>query len=636
MRTVIAPIGEVADHLEAFFHSQDYRTTRIHRRNGDIISQAKLDSSSMESLMNVVGRQEVEIDLKQLQSGNVLVQIILRSHPHVFRHYCAAAVSGYALLLPIIFNLMISLDAKTAILGPFLLLLVAILAIAFVWFIGFVYNTKTKHQRLCDDAHEFLAGELGAPVTVIQLMRGSFEVSVLPSLIIFTFPLCFVLRLNDPVVQAIFVGLLFLGVVYYNVGRPSDPLDRTPTPSIATLGFSFAMAFLGICPFFVWAIWKLPPQVTMFFLLPTIAVILMMAHLAPPFITGLLRHNENNTSAGNPGATAPWTSKDISTAALLIFFGLIQWVAAFFGFCSIWTLVTGKPTLFGGVEMFSLVRQIHRGWLAGNHGFFVTLLWQLLLASYWLLFFVPFCQLLYRIVSTPFRQWKDHASMSVPSTEMEAIEDISKRICKWARVRRPRIVLQRIGVNRAHVTIPIVPFTRCRLVLPTDCYGALPRSQFEALLAHEIAHIAHGHVFAISIWNFLSRWLLLGDLGFSFFYRSSTAVEAEADKFAVNWLESMEGNPEGRQALIDLVKELEKRRIEKILKPLGMPSMGISALDADGSKLLNDQMEQFIRSPYYKRVPIALRMMKTFYFEAWESVYSYLPLDARIKMIRQF
>lgn len=631
VRTVDASAKEVSESFERSLHTMGYGIDKRIGEHGAISLAAKIPSFNMASLLKRLGRHEAEIAITESQHGIAQTRITLRSHPAFCKRFCIA-LGLYLLDFHVVFNLALeSAKMGSPFLGALFFGILGILCVGMLAFVLFAFNGKSRHSALCDELFLRVAEDIGATAQVKQQMRGSFEVTVAVSLVLFTLPLPFLFRLNDPIVggasRFLFVILFLLACIHYYVGRPVTKMTSVTIPGIVILGISFFLSFIGIFPFFVWASGFLPGAVSASALPALLLALGVSLAFVPSFFDAVIQELERTSSMEAAEPFKRWDFSDSLTAGLLALSGVLQWLGALFGICSIWTLLTGHTTAFGSINMVSIFQRIH-DW---------RLVWYVLLASYWVLFFLPFSFLVYRNISSAAKEWKlkDHQA-DIPQARLKETVDCVENICTWAGICTPRIIFSNIGLNDAHVKIPLIPFSRCTLTIPAEACRVLSGDEFEALLAHEIGHLAHQHVLKISILNFLSRWMFLGELGLSLFYKPSTMLETEADRFSVRWLERSGKSPYGRQGLIDLLKRLETLSIEMNLNSIRSETVGISSSDLDGwlSVTLRRELKKFRIASLEDRAAMSLRLIRLFYFEAWRSIYTYLPLDVRIKNIR--
>ena len=611
VRTVDASISEVSEFFETSLSMMDYEVDKRVHKSRNISLAGTLHSSDMLTLFKRLGRHETKIEIKETQPGTARIQITLRSHPPFCKRFCIV-LSLYLVAMHLTFHTMLDLASNRL---PFVDLFFGLFAMFGLGILGltlFAFSVKTGHQTLCRNLYIQLGEQVGAKVKVIQAMRGSFEVTIVPTIILFTFPLLFVPHVNNPTIGRPFTFLaivcFLLASVHYHVGNPSRRMTATISiPAVVILAMSFTLSLLGILPFIAR---YLPPSLQ----LMEILAITIGFSFVPTFVHAAIKELGTNSVFGTTQNSGRWDFADSVMAGAVLLSGILQWLGASLGIYYLWTLLMGRAA-FGSES---------------------SLCGYILLAFYWLLFFLPICFLLWGNISLGIKELRGRNPASdVPPDCVTDTSNLCQRICDWARISPPRIVFENVGLNAAHVKIPVIPFSRCTLVVPKEAYQQLLGDQFEALLAHEIGHLAHKHVLRLSILDFFSRWMFLGELGLSLFYRPSTTVESEADKFAVRWLERPGGSPDGRQGLVDLLKEIERRNIGATLEVIRGSRVGISSSDLKSwlQTKVGFTSEEFQQAAFEERLAMSLRLIRFFYFDAWQAIYVYLPFNARIKQI---
>jgi len=217
----------------------------------------------------------------------------------------------------------------------------------------------------------------------------------------------------------------------------------------------------------------------------------------------------------------------------------------------------------------------------------------------------------------------------------DAVESRISPICRFARVRAPRIDIAKSPLVQAAVQPPSIPGLRERLMISDGALRRLSDHQLEALLAHEIGHIKHRHTVLFAVLSFLSRWTFMGEGFLGVVTSGSIPMEKKADEFAIQWLEQ---TGRSREVLVDLLRVLEQEKVLLNL-PLAMQTK-IGFSDSGRADWLPQSVrtgiEQYEKASLQDRCKTIFRTVWFFYFENWPSFYAYLPYSLRIQAIRDW
>ena len=115
----------------------------------------------------------------------------------------------------------------------------------------------------------------------------------------------------------------------------------------------------------------------------------------------------------------------------------------------------------------------------------------------------------------------------------------------------------------AYAAIAPLPLLPRVIVISEGAIRLLPRDCAVALLAHEVGHLRHAHTALYTCLRLVSRLLMMGPSLFTGLIKPSVTLEAQADAFAVAWLES-NGRP--RQHLIDALRLIEREDVSSFLQ----------------------------------------------------------------------
>ncbi len=212
--------------------------------------------------------------------------------------------------------------------------------------------------------------------------------------------------------------------------------------------------------------------------------------------------------------------------------------------------------------------------------------------------------------------------------------DLAASIAASARIRPPVIRFEdSLGIHARAVISPIPGLPRI-IVLSTGAVAILPWANLRALLAHEIGHIKLGHTRLYSFLGLVSRVLLLGPAFLTGMIRTPDRLEAEADRFAVTWLEAHGGS---REDLIAALSLAEQQRFLGLLHPQGPE--GVMMHHGAPADWLPPKLREVLAGaealPWHRRVAGGWRLLYHLTMHAGLASYVHLPLPERVVIIRQ-
>ena len=219
--------------------------------------------------------------------------------------------------------------------------------------------------------------------------------------------------------------------------------------------------------------------------------------------------------------------------------------------------------------------------------------------------------------------------------ESENIRKIVASISKECQIKRPYVRLVESDLINAYCIIPPIPLMRS-IVVVTSAAQALPEEALTALIVHEMGHLNAGHSFVFAIMNFLSRWTFLGEGFGSVILKNSKEMEAEADIFALTWLEN--NTDIGRKALLDLFEMQEKQKIKIGLDTaMQEATYGLPAYKKIG--MIEDiisEANSYRQKKWFDKRVFDLRLFTFFIFHGWFTTYLHVPYDERVTFIKNF
>jgi Zn-dependent protease with chaperone function len=222
---------------------------------------------------------------------------------------------------------------------------------------------------------------------------------------------------------------------------------------------------------------------------------------------------------------------------------------------------------------------------------------------------------------------------NTPLEKNEKLKDTVSSVADFAHLSPPRVRIDPSNIIYAYVAIPPLPFLPRIMVLSEGTLTKLPWPSVQALVAHEIGHIKRGHTGIYTVLRFLSRILLLGPSFLTGLIKSPVELEAEADEFAIGWLETHGGS---RQNLIDVIRATEEQKIVGLLQNVPRQSMGVAKWDsgdwlpADLRADLNQEAEQ----SFFRGMRTQWKLLQYMTMNSDLATYLYLPFSERIRRIR--
>ena len=264
---------------------------------------------------------------------------------------------------------------------------------------------------------------------------------------------------------------------------------------------------------------------------------------------------------------------------------------------------------------------------------------QLLVKIGLIIYFAPIVFIAGYIFCSNIKQIFEYAAIICSSNYLKMPEfikaqDLLSRISQNSGITRPYLRVIESDYINAYCLLPPIPGIRKIIILTLAC-RELPGKQLEALIAHEMGHLNSKHPFALSILSFLSRWTFLGENFASLLTKNPQAMEKEADRFAINWLE--QSRPQGRTALLELLKTIEKQRIKMSLcqspqkEFMAFPAFAV----ANNAEQLIKESVDYSEKKYFAKRRFDFKILIFFIFHGWMSTYIHVPYDTRIKHIRE-
>lgn len=236
-------------------------------------------------------------------------------------------------------------------------------------------------------------------------------------------------------------------------------------------------------------------------------------------------------------------------------------------------------------------------------------------------------------ISQHFSFWK--CCRNTPLGRNGKLKDAVGSVAGFAHLSPPRVRIDPSNIIYAYVAISPLPFLPRIMVLSDGTLTKLPWRCVQALVAHEIGHIKCGHTRIYAFLRFLSRILLLGPSFLTGLIKSPVELEAEADEFAIGWLETHGGS---RQDLIDVIRATEEQKIAGLLQNAPRQSMGVAKWDA-GDWLpadLRADLNQAAERSFFRRMRTQWKLLQYMTMNSDLATYVYLPFSERIRRISNY
>lgn len=141
-----------------------------------------------------------------------------------------------------------------------------------------------------------------------------------------------------------------------------------------------------------------------------------------------------------------------------------------------------------------------------------------------------------------------------------------------ARILPPLLRVEQSPALFACAVISPLPLLPHIVVVSAGAMEKLPPRCLVAVLAHEMGHLRHGHTQLYSWLRLLSRGFLLGPSFLNTLVKSPMKLEAQADAFAVHWLETA---GRSRHDLGDALRLMEGQRVLSMLPPRLAGAIGV-------------------------------------------------------------
>jgi Zn-dependent protease with chaperone function len=215
------------------------------------------------------------------------------------------------------------------------------------------------------------------------------------------------------------------------------------------------------------------------------------------------------------------------------------------------------------------------------------------------------------------------------------LKDTVSSVAAFAHLSPPLVQIDPSNIIYAYVAISPLPFLPRIMVLSEGTLTKLSWPSVQALVAHEIGHIKRGHTGIYTVLRFLSRILLLGPSFLTGLIKSPVELEAEADEFAISWLETHGGS---RQDLIDAIRTTEEQKIIGLLQNVPRQSMGVAKWDAGDwlSSNLRADLNQEAEQSFFRRMRTQWKLLQYMTTNSDLATYVYLPFSERIRRIRSY
>ncbi len=221
----------------------------------------------------------------------------------------------------------------------------------------------------------------------------------------------------------------------------------------------------------------------------------------------------------------------------------------------------------------------------------------------------------------------------VPGKARKAIELLGQ-IASDVGMRAPTLRWEENTAISARAVISPLPWLPRIVIVSTGALECQSRENLRAMLAHEVGHLKLGHTKAYTLLRLLSRILMLGPGSLTGLIRTPDWFEAEADRFAVEWLEAHGGS---REDLIAALTLTEQQRFLGLLHPQGPDGVGMhhGALADWLPPKLREVLAGAGALPWHRRVAGGWRLLYHLTMHAGLASYVHLPLPERVVIIRQ-
>jgi len=229
------------------------------------------------------------------------------------------------------------------------------------------------------------------------------------------------------------------------------------------------------------------------------------------------------------------------------------------------------------------------------------------------------------------KKWRQKANPLLPGLGY-TIDGVVKAIATDTRIRTPLVRVELSARIGAYTVISPVPGLPRVIVLSRGAAEQLPERCLRALLAHEVGHIYLGHTRSYTLLRLISRVLMLGPSFFTGSIRTPDRLEAEADAFAVRWLESHGGS---RADLVEALERAERQRIEHLLAG----GLGGSMVLAGGVDWLPPRLRRVLEAQPAKsclcRLVHGWRLLHFMALHSDLATYMHLPYSKRLRLIAE-
>jgi len=184
----------------------------------------------------------------------------------------------------------------------------------------------------------------------------------------------------------------------------------------------------------------------------------------------------------------------------------------------------------------------------------------------------------------------------------------------------------------AYTAIAPFPFLPPVITLSRGALEKLPPRCQIALIAHEIGHLRRGHAQLYSWLRLLSRLLFLGPSFLTGLIKSPLILEAQADAFAVQWLESVGAS---RQDLMDALRLMEAQNLASLMSEVRHHHLGAGESAAADwlSPKLRRSLEFEKNASLPRRFFIRWQLLHYMTFHSDLANYTYSFLADRLKTI---
>lgn len=224
----------------------------------------------------------------------------------------------------------------------------------------------------------------------------------------------------------------------------------------------------------------------------------------------------------------------------------------------------------------------------------------------------------------------------LPSLPAEALlHQELRQMARTSGLRVPRLRIDPTSALMAYAVIAPVLLLPRLIVVSRGAIDRLPHRCLVALLAHEVGHLRHGHTLFYNGLRLLSRILLLGPSFLTGLIQSPVMLEAEADGFAVAWLES---HGRSRRDLVEALRAIERDQTASLLSR-GLRE-GVAISGGADSDWLPARMRQWLDDPvpagFALRMVHRWRLLHYMTFHSDLANYTYTSLSERLEGIAAF